>query len=139
MITRGVRAGLLIAGIWLCWYGVTLLLHSSSTDLRSIAIWFAAGILVHDAAFAPAAAAIGLAGRRLLPRAWWAPTACGAVCTVAAALIAAPVLGRHRALADNPTVLDRNYVVGFVAMLVVVWALVAVVVLIARRRHTDPG
>ncbi|WP_028479713.1 hypothetical protein [Nocardia sp. CNY236] len=136
MITA-VRAGLLLAGLWLGWYGITLLLEFNTRDLMSVALWFGGGILLHDAVFAPLSAAIGLGARRLLPAGWWAPAACGAVCTVALTLIAAPVVGRRNAMPDNATVLDRNYSAGLMIALITVWALVVVVAL--GRRWASPA
>ncbi|WP_234391155.1 hypothetical protein [Nocardia suismassiliense] len=121
-----IRIVLLLAGLWLGWYGITLLLDFPRTDLLSIALWFACGILLHDAVFAPLCAVLGVTARRLLPSTWWAPIACGSVATVALLFIAAPVLGRRYAVPDNPTVLDRNYPLGLAVALVLIWALAGV-------------
>jgi len=138
MIVRAVRIVLICLGIWCAWYGLTLLLETGIPELRSIGIWFAGGILLHDGVFAPLSIAIGLSGRWWLPRAWWAPAACGAVCTVALLALAAPVIRREGAIADNPTVLDRNYAAGLTIALVVVWTLVAAVILRrTRQSHTE--
>lgn len=126
------RVLLLLSGLWLGWYGLSLLLDLSSTDLLSVAVWFTGGILLHDAVFAPLCAVGGVGARRILPRSWWASGACGAVCTVALVLIAAPVLGRSRAMSDNPTVLDRNYVAGLFVAVVIVWALVVLATVVRR-------
>ncbi|RMI34963.1 hypothetical protein [Nocardia stercoris] len=123
------RMLLIAGGIWLAWHGISLLLHDDPADLKSIAFWFVGGILVHDALFAPLCAAAGVGARRLLPRSWWAPVACGAVCTVVLAVLAVPVIGRRNAVPDNPSVLDRNYAAGLVVALAVVWILVALVLL----------
>lgn len=130
---RIIRVLLIALGLWLGWYGISLLLDMNPMDLRSVALWFAGGILLHDGVFAPIAAALGVAARRLLPPTWWAPVACGAVCTVTLALIAVPVIGRAGALSGNPTILDRDYVLGLSISVAVVWLLVAVALL---RIHT---
>ncbi|MFR9751464.1 hypothetical protein ACL02S_10550 [Nocardia sp. 004] len=122
-----IRAVLLLAGLWLGWYGLTLLLEFTTTDLTSVVLWFGGGILLHDAVFAPLSAAAGLGGRRILPAGWWGPAACGAVCTVTLALIAAPVVGRRYALPDNPTVLDRHYPAGLAIALLTIWVLVVLI------------
>ncbi|WP_157103681.1 hypothetical protein [Nocardia harenae] len=133
MITA-VRAALLAAGIWLGWYGIAALLELARPDLISVALWFAAGILVHDAVFAPLCAAAGVGARRVLPAAWWAPVACGAVCTVTLVLVALPVLRRGGAIPDNPSSLDRDYPLGLGIALAVVWALVLTALLLRRAR-----
>ncbi|WP_454198315.1 hypothetical protein [Nocardia sp. Marseille-Q1738] len=126
-----VRTLLALTGVSLMWYAITLLLEFDSEGLLSIALWFAAGILLHDAVFAPLTAMVGLGARRILPRSWWAAAACGAVCTAALLLIAAPVLGRGHAAPDNPTILDRNYPVGLATLLTITWLLV----LAASAKH----
>jgi hypothetical protein len=128
-----VRLLLLLAGLWTAGYGVLLLSKHPPRDLVWIAVWFAGGILAHDAVFAPLCAALGLGARLLLPRRWWAPAACGAVCTVTLLLVAAPVIGRRHAHPDNPTVLDRDYPAGLTIALLAVWALVVGAHLTARR------
>lgn len=120
-----VRVVLVAVGVAMASYGAMLLLRSGPDALRSIVVWFAAGILLHDGLFAPLCAAVGLGGRRWLPRRWWAPVACGAVCTVTLLAVAVPTLTRGGAL-PNPTVLDRNYPVGLAVALALVWGLVVV-------------
>ncbi|MFD4428660.1 hypothetical protein [Nocardia sp. NPDC058497] len=121
-----VRVLLGLFGIGLAGYGIALLSDLSRTDLLSVAVWFAGGIVLHDAVFAPLSAAAGVGARRILPSSWWAAAACGAVATVAVLVLAAPVVGRGHALADNPTLLDRDYPAGVIAAVVTVWVLVGV-------------
>ncbi|MFC8525829.1 hypothetical protein [Nocardia sp. NPDC057227] len=128
------RAALLAAGIAIGWYGIAALLDLARPELISVAWWFGLGILLHDAVFAPLCAAAGLGARRILPARWWAPAACGALCTVTLALLALPVLGRGGAVPDNPSVLDRAYPLGLGVTLVVVWALVGAVLVLRRGR-----
>ncbi|MFD6156805.1 hypothetical protein ACFWF7_19720 [Nocardia sp. NPDC060256] len=130
-----IRILLVLAGLWLGWYGISLLLDFPRADLLSVALWFAGGILLHDAVFAPLCAAVGATARHVLPGTWWGPAACGAVCTVALFAIAVPVLDRGHAMPDNPTVLDRNYPLGLAVALIVIWALV--VAAAAVRRADD--
>lgn len=134
-----IRIILGLIGIWLTWFGVSLVLEQSPTDLTSIALWFAGAIVLHDGVFAPLCAAAGFAGKRILPPSWSGPVTIGAVCTVTLALIAVPVFGREFAVAGNPTVLDRDYHVGFVVAVAVVWSLVLAAALIramTRRRSS---
>lgn len=131
-----VRAALMAAGILLGWYGIAILLDFPPPALISVILWFSAGILLHDIIFAPLSAALGLGGRHLLPTRWWAPTACGATCTVALLLLAAPLLGRREAMPDNPTVLDRPYTLSLAVALLAVWTLVAITLVINRPRKS---
>ncbi|WP_309231104.1 hypothetical protein [Nocardia sp. SYP-A9097] len=132
-----IRVLLIALGLWLGWYGISLLLDMNPVDLRSVALWFAGGILLHDGVFAPIAATLGVAARRMLPASWWAPVACGAVCTVTLLLIAVPVIGRAGALRTNPTILDRDYVLGLLISIAMVWALVIAITI--RRTRTTPA
>ncbi|WP_239476677.1 hypothetical protein [Nocardia arizonensis] len=129
-----VRAALVVAGVLLGVYGLTLLFDLPRADLMSVIVWFAVAILLHDAVFAPLCAALGLTARRLLPATLWAPAACGAVCTVALLLVGAPVLGRGGAVADNPTVLDRDYPLGLTIAVAAVWTCVILAWLAGRAR-----
>ncbi|WP_030523493.1 hypothetical protein [Nocardia rhamnosiphila] len=119
------RVLLLLGGIWLGWYGITLVLELGPADQISLAWWFAGGILLHDAVIAPLCAGLGLAARRILPANWWAPATVGAVCTLTLAVLAIPVVGRAGANPANPTVLDRDFGTGLLVAISVVWALVA--------------
>ncbi|MCX5043946.1 hypothetical protein OG921_12285 [Aldersonia sp. NBC_00410] len=139
MILRLVRIVLIALGALSVWYGATLLWDSGTEAFRSIVFWFAAGILLHDGVFAPVCAALGLGARRVLPSRWWAPVACGAVCTVALCLVSLPVLTRGGAMPGNPSVLDRNYPAGLVVAVAVVWLLVAVALLAGRRMLLPTG
>ncbi|APE34827.1 hypothetical protein BOX37_13690 [Nocardia mangyaensis] len=119
------RVLLLLSGIWLGWYGMTLVLELGPADQISLAWWFAAGILLHDAVLAPLCAGLGLAARRILPVSWWAPVTVGAVCTLTLAVLSIPVVGREDANPANPTVLDRNFGMGLLVAIGTVWTLVA--------------
>ncbi|WP_019930743.1 hypothetical protein [Nocardia sp. BMG111209] len=133
-MTIVVRVALFAIGLGTGWYGVNTLLGFPTADLISVAEWFSGAILLHDAVFAPLAAAVGLGARRILPTGWWAPAACGAVCTVALLAVSVPVLTRHGARPLNPTVLDRPYPAGLAAAILVVWALVVLSVVVRRLR-----
>ena len=128
------RILLFLTGMWFAWFGISALLDLSRTDLASVAIWFTGAILIHDALFAPLCAALGLTARHLLAPGWWSVAACGAICSVALTLIALPVLNRGNAMPTNPTVLDRNYPLGLTAALILIWTLVLLAHIAARRR-----
>ncbi|MFI5716148.1 hypothetical protein [Nocardia sp. NPDC051750] len=128
-----IRVLLGLSGIWLAWYGISLVFELGSAGLISLAVWFAGGILLHDAILAPLCAALGLAARRVLPESWWAPFTVGAVCTATLVVLAVPVLGREGANPANDTVLDRDFGMGLLVAVGVVWALVALDIALARR------
>lgn len=114
--------GLLIAvGLAFGLYGAVLLWDNPRQILIRIAVWAVAGVLLHDAVFAPACVAMGFAGRRILPRSWWAPVMVAALCTAVVVLLAIPVYDKPGLQPDNPSVLDRDYHRGVWISLAVVW------------------
>ncbi len=140
MIATAARVGLGSAGVAAGLYGVLLLWQSAPWPvLINIAVWAAAGVILHDFVFAPLCVALGFAGRRILPRTWWAPTAVGALCSVVLVALAVPVYERPGARPDNPTVLDRDYHQGLWTLLGLTWAIVALAIITSavRRRLRD--
>ncbi|MBB5915949.1 hypothetical protein BJY24_004861 [Nocardia transvalensis] len=127
-----IRILLGLAGIWLAWYGIDLVLEQDPASLMSTAGWFVGGILLHDAILAPVCAVVALLARRLLPDGWWASIVWGGLCTVTLLLVAVPVVQRSGAVAGNPTILDRDYPVGLLVVIAVVWAFVGLDI---TRRH----
>ncbi|MFF0637751.1 hypothetical protein ACFYTS_35270 [Nocardia sp. NPDC004151] len=121
-------------GVGCAAYGVDLLLTMSATDLRSIALWFVGAILAENLIFGPVAALAGTLGHCVLPARWWPVFTVGAFVSLALILLAIPVLGREGAVPGNDTVLDRNYTVGLLISLTVVWAVAAACLLTAARR-----
>lgn len=140
---RTARVSLAVAALLLAGYGVVLLLDEPWVILLRIVVWAGAGVVLHDFVFAPLCVALGFAGRRLLPRRWWAPVTIAALCSVTLALLAVPVFDRPGARPDNHTVLDRNYPLGLWISLTIVWVSVAfrlawVRVRARRRGEFDP-
>jgi hypothetical protein len=127
-------------GVSVAAYGAWLLLQEDVADLVDTAVWLAGGVVLHDFVLVPVTLLLGLALIRLLPANLRAPVAGGLVVLGTVTLMAVPVLGGWGANADNPTILDRNYPVGWlvvagVTMLVVVMT----IVLRAGRRSGGPG
>ncbi len=124
VVLWSIRAILLLGGVWCAYYGISMILKYRPADLLSVVMWFAGGVLLHDGVFAPLCAVVGLGGRRLLPRAWWAPLAYGATLTIVLVALAIPVLLPHNTF-GNSTVVDRNYPLGLGIALAIVWITVA--------------
>jgi hypothetical protein len=78
---------------------------------------------------------VAVLAMRWLPSAARMPAAAGLVVLGTLTVVAIPFLGRFGAREDNPTLLDRNYVGGYlvVVALVVICVVVASVV---RSRHS---
>lgn len=127
----------LLAGAWGAW----LLLGPDGgdlTDLVSTAVWLGGGVVLHDAVLVPAVLLLGVVAARLLPGGWRAAAAGGLVVLGSVTLLAIPVLGRFGAKADNPTLLDRAYGPGWLAVAAVVVAGTVVVAVLRRRRARRP-
>ncbi|MFE3023309.1 hypothetical protein ACFXG3_04235, partial [Nocardia tengchongensis] len=58
----GLRILLGASGIAIAAYGVDLLLKMSTTDLRSVAMWFIGAIIAENLIFGPVAALAGVLG-----------------------------------------------------------------------------
>lgn len=121
----GVLAGL---------YGGWLVL-SRGHDLLNLGLWLAAGVVLHDGVLALVVLAIGTVAVRLLPRPAKAPAVVGFVVLGSVTLLAVPVLGRFGARSDNPTLLDRDYTVGWLVLAGVVLVGVVTASLVGSRRR----
>ena len=120
-----IRLTLLVSGVLVGGYGAFRLLELGGDNLVATLVWLAGGLLLHDAVLAPLTIALAAAGT-LLPRSFRAPAAAGAVVLGTVTLTAVPVLGRFGARADNPTLLDQDYTVGWLAFAATVLLAVAV-------------
>jgi hypothetical protein len=123
--TLGVLAGL---------YGGWLVL-SRGHDLLNLGVWLAAGVVLHDGVLALVLLAIGTVAVRLLPRPAKAPAVVGFVVLGSVTLLAVPVLGRFGARSDNPTLLDRDYTVGWLVLAGLVLVGVVTASLVGSRRR----
>lgn len=123
------RARLLIGalGVAMGAFGALRFLQLDRPDIVDAVIWLAGGVLIHDAVLAPLTVASTVLLRRLVPAAARARVTVGLVVLLTVTATAVPVLGRWGAKADNPTLLDRNYVGGWLVFA----ALVLLCVLLA--------
>jgi hypothetical protein len=127
-------------GVAVAAYGAWLLLQEDLSDLVDTAVWLAGGVVLHDFVLVPLTLLLGFTLIRLLPANLRAPVAGGLVVLGTVTLMAVPVLGGWGANADNPTILDRNYPAGWLAVAGAT-ILVVLVMLVLRRggRSGGPG
>lgn len=136
---RLMRWGVGAVGVLVGLYGALLLLTRSDGDqLTSAMVWLAAGVVAHDAVIALVAMVLVGLAVRLPPAAARAPAVVALVVLGPFTLIAVPFLGRFGAKDDNPTLLDRPYVPGFLVVVGLV-ALAVVVASVVRARQERPG
>ena len=111
-------------------FGLLRFLQHDLGDIVNGVLWLAGGVIVHDAVIAPVTLGATFLGTRLLPRRAWVVTATGLVVLLTVTATAIPVLGSWGARPDNPTLLDRHYVVG--------WCVFAALVLVASLLRLTP-
>jgi hypothetical protein len=131
---RAVRSVGVLAGVLVTAYGVWLLLDLGWANTRSTLTWLVGGVLLHDGVFAPLVLVAALVVARLVPRDRLAPWAVALVILVPVTLAGIPELGRFGARADNATLLDRPYWLGWSVLVTLV--VVSVLVAAATRRRT---
>ena len=133
------RKLLLTLGLAAAAYGVWLLLDLGWANTRSTLVWLVGGVVLHDGVFAVAVLAVALVSLRLLPRERLAPWVVGLVILVPVTLVGIPELGRFGARADNKTLLDRPYWLGWTVMVTLVVVSVVVGAVVTARRRTPAG
>ena len=130
------RFALGAAGVVPGLFGTYQLLSLGLDNLVGTVIWLAGGVILHDGVLAFATTAVVGVGALIVPRHLKAPLAAAFLVLGTVTLTAVPVLGRFGARADNPTVLDRNYLVGWLLLAAVVGVATAAGVLLRGRRRT---
>ena len=135
---RPARVGLVAVGVAVGGYGGWLLLRLGWDNLVATVPWLVAAVLLHDAVWAPLVLLVAAVGGARLPRAWRTPVMVGAVVLVTVTVAAVPMLGGFGARPDNPTLLDRPYLVGWVVFAAVV-TLGVLVARLARARRARRG
>lgn len=115
-------------------YGAFLLLtRRSAGDVLDAGLWLAGGVVAHDLVWAPLVLLAGLLATRVVPASARAPVVAGLVVLGTVTVVALPVLGRFGARADNPTLLDRPYVSGWLLLVGITAVAVTVAILVRAR------
>lgn len=102
-------------GIAAMGWGALRLLATGWPNILAALVWMGGAVVAHDGILGMALVVIGVAVARVAPARVRAPVTAGLVVLGTVTVTAIPVLGRFGAHADNPTLLDRNYVVGWLA------------------------
>lgn len=119
-------------GVAVAGYGLLRLGRLGGGRAGDVAWWALAGVLAHDAVLAPAVVVAGAVAAWLAPDWLRVPLVRALVVLGPLTLVAVPVLGRFGARPDNPTLLDRPYLAGYLG---VVGIVVVVTVADAARRY----
>lgn len=119
-------------GILMLGWGGLLLLRTGHV-VRDVP-WLLAPVLVHDLLLAPLVVALVWLGMRVLPETAHTAAMVGLVVTGGLTLVALSVVGRVGADPHNPSLLDRNYLAGWLVAVATVWVTVAIVAVVQRHR-----
>ena len=133
-MTLAIRLLLGAVGVAATAYGLMMLDDRGPENLRAAVTWLVAGVILHDAVLTPLTILVCALGARVVPRSLRAPVAGGLLVVGSVTLLAVPVLGRFGARPDNPTLLDRDYTMGW---LVLLGLTLATLLAFARRRPRD--
>lgn len=130
----GLRVALIAVGGIVAGYGAVLLLTRQDTDnVVAAAVWLGAGVVLHDAVLVPVTLAVGALAVRVMHEHWRRPAVVALVVMGPLTLLAVPVLGRFGARPDNPSLLDRPYLLAWLVLVAVTTAVVLVVGSLNRR------
>jgi hypothetical protein len=132
------RVGVGAAGAVLGVFGMYLLLGEGLDNLVATAVWLVGGLVLHDGVLACVTIAAVSVGLRVVPHRLAGPAAAVFLVLGTVTVTAVPVLGRFGARSDNPTLLDRNYLVGWLLLAGLVCAAAAAMVLVRARWTRSP-
>ena len=136
MSTMRVRVLLAGIGVLVGGYGAFLLLSRQDGDqLLNAAVWLASGVVLHDFVLAPLVLGLVVLAARIVPAVGKVPAAVALVVLGTATVLAVPVLGRFGERPDNPTLLDRDYTAGWLALAGVVLLATVVATLLRSRQE----
>jgi hypothetical protein len=114
-------------------YGLVLMAQSGVANIAHAMGWLIGGVVAHDGVLAPATLIVATLATRVLPAWVRGPAALGLIVLGSLTLLAIPVLGRFGADPRNPTVLDRDYTAGWLAVAAITAGSVAIAAMIRRR------
>jgi hypothetical protein len=107
-------------GVAMGLFGLLRFLQHQPSAIVGGTLWLAGGVVAHDALLAPLTLLATAVGVRLVPRRLRVRVVVALVVIVTVTISAVPVLGGWGRRPDNPTLLDRHYVAGWVVLVVAV-------------------
>lgn len=136
--TRLFWAGMAVGGAVMAFGVRGLVSHRAGVMPTNPPRWalLALGVnVVHDLVVVPVVLVAGLIVARLVPASVRALVQAGLISSAMVTLYALPLVLRLGAEPANPTILPRDYRWGLGVLLVGIWAVVAVLAVVARRRR----
>ncbi|MEO5982420.1 MAG: hypothetical protein ABIQ13_08920 [Pedococcus sp.] len=136
---KATRVALVVVGLLVGLYGAVRLLGLGWSNLATTVPWLAGVVVAHDLILAPLVVVVGAAAARALPA--WSRRGALVVLVVlgSVTLVAVPTLGRFGAKADNPTLLDRPYGMGWLSVAGLVLVVAALLAVTGRRKGAPRG
>ena len=134
----GIQAGLIVAGALTVGYGGLQLLQvliAGTAPVLGVAGWWLGGPLIVDLVVVPIVVVVGVGVRRVVPAAWRRSVSAALALSFLLGLVAVPFLTGLGRRTDNPSLLDRNYWAGYLALVAIIWGVAAVVTLAGRDRR----
>lgn len=134
--TGGTRVLLGLVGAGLAAYGGVELLGAlrSPKSVVPIGVRWLVGPVLLDLALVPLVAVVAVLLRRRLPGRSFRPVGAASVVSLLVSVVALPFVAGVGRRADNPTLLDRPYLAGWLGILALVWVVAAVSSLLGARR-----
>ncbi len=120
-------------------FGLLRFLQHDFGDIVNAVLWLAGGVAVHDGIIAPLTIGLTLLATRVLPRRAWAATTAAMIVLLTVTVTAIPVLGGWGRRPDNPTLLDRHYLLGWVVFALVVLLVTLLTITPLWRRLVPRG
>jgi hypothetical protein len=130
------RFGLGAIGVLMGLFGLYQLLGLGPANLVATLVWLVGGVVLHDGVLALTTVAAVSLGAIVVPRRWKAAVAGAFLVLGTVTLSAVASLGRFGARPDNPTLLDRDYLAGWMVFAAAVCLGTCAVVLLGGRRSS---
>ncbi len=126
----------LVAGWALIGFGLLVLVQRrGATHPVSFAVYVLGGIVAHDLVLVPVVMALGVLAARGLPAGVRGPVQGGLLVSGIVVLTSGPMVGGFGRLADNPSLLPRDYASSLLLVAAAVWAVVAAMVAVRHVRR----
>ena len=134
------RLAIGLVGIAMGAFGALRFLQLDFPDIVDAVLWLAGGVVIHDGIIAPLTVGLTVLATRVVPPTARTRVTVALIVLATVTITAIPVLGKFGARPDNPTILPRNYLLGWLvfASLVVLVALLAGPVRRLVRGRTEP-
>ena len=114
---------LVVGALTIAYGGLQLLqlLFDGTAPVVGVGGWWLGGPLVVDLIVVPIVVVGGIAIRRIVPSRWRRYVAVASALTLLVTVVAVLFVGGFGRRPDNPSLLDRNYWVGYLSLVAVIW------------------